>query len=143
MENFLIPHLGKLCLADLDVRRRRAAFGQIAKTTNSKGQPQSQSCLRHVSTTLWFLIALRGLRRGEACGLRWCEIDLDHGVLFVVINRTTAGYDVIEGDPKTAAGIRAVALDRHTVAVLREHRRRQLEHRDRRLAADKIWHDSG
>jgi hypothetical protein len=50
-------------------------------------------------------------------------------VRFVVRNCTPAGYRVIEGDPKTAAGVRAVALDRHTVRVLREHRRRQLEHR--------------
>jgi integrase len=92
---------------------------------------------------LWWLIALRGLRRGEACGLRWSEIDLDHGVLFIVRNRTTAGYQVIEGEPKTAAGVRAVALDRHTVRVLREHRRRQYEQRARRLAAGKIWRDSG
>jgi integrase len=51
----------------------------------------------------------RGLRRGEACGLRWSELDLEHGVLFVVRNRTTAGYQVIGGEPKTAAGRRAVA----------------------------------
>ena len=25
----------------------------------------------------WRLIALRGLRRGEACGLRWADLDLD------------------------------------------------------------------
>jgi hypothetical protein len=45
VEHFLIPHLGRLCLADLDVRRLRAAFAQIARTTNSKGQPHSPSCL--------------------------------------------------------------------------------------------------
>jgi integrase len=92
---------------------------------------------------LWWLIAQRGLRRGEACGLRWCELDLDNGVLFVVRNRTTAGYQVIEGDPKTQAGIRAVALDRHTVAVLRAHRSAQQAARARRLAAGKVWDDSG
>ena len=64
-------------------------------------------------------------------------------MLFVVWNRSTAGYQVIEGNPKTAAGVRAVALDRHTVKVLREHRRRQADQRDRRLAAGKNWHDSG
>jgi integrase len=26
---------------------------------------------------LWWLIALRGLRRGEAAGLRWNDVDLD------------------------------------------------------------------
>ncbi len=58
-------------------------------------------------------------------------------------NRTTAGYQVVEGEPKTAAGPRAAALDKHTVTVLREHRRRQLAHRDHRRAAGKTWIDSG
>jgi integrase len=35
---------------------------------------------------LWWLIRLRGLRRGEAFGLRWAEVDLDHGLLFIVRN---------------------------------------------------------
>jgi hypothetical protein len=52
VENFLIPHLGRLCLADLDTWRLRAAFAEIAQTTNSKGQPQSASCLQHLRTTL-------------------------------------------------------------------------------------------
>jgi hypothetical protein len=30
--------------------------------------------------------------------------EVDHGVLFVVRNRTTAGYRVVEGEPKTPAG---------------------------------------
>ncbi len=52
VEHLLIPYLGKLCLADLDTRRLRAAFTQIAKTTNHRGQPQSPSCLQHLRTTL-------------------------------------------------------------------------------------------
>jgi integrase len=92
---------------------------------------------------LWWLIGLRGLRRGEACGLRWTDIDLDHRLLFIVRNRTTAGYQVVEGPPKTAAGTRAIALDKHTVKILREHRRRQLAQRVHRIAAGKAWHDSG
>ncbi|MDR7279915.1 tyrosine-type recombinase/integrase [Catenuloplanes atrovinosus] len=91
----------------------------------------------------WWLAALRGLRRGELCGLRWAAVDLDRGLLFVERQRTTAGYDVVEGDPKTAAGRRAVALDKHTVAILRQHRRRQLDRRDRRHAANMTWADSG
>jgi integrase len=31
----------------------------------------------------YHLIALRGLRRGEACGLRWCDIDLDTGTAII------------------------------------------------------------
>ncbi|MFC5168982.1 site-specific integrase, partial [Nonomuraea angiospora] len=32
---------------------------------------------RHRLFALYRLIALRGLRRGEACGLRWKEVNLD------------------------------------------------------------------
>jgi integrase len=71
---------------------------------------------------LWWLIALRGLRRGEAAGLGWC--DLDHRQLTIVSQRTTVGSKVIEGEPKSAASQRAVALGRHTVTILRVHRRR-------------------
>jgi integrase len=39
--------------------------------------------------------------------------------------------------------VRAVALDRHTVKVLRGHRERQLAQRARRQDAGKTWHDSG
>jgi integrase len=31
----------------------------------------------------YWLIALRGLRRGEAAGLRWCDVDLDRRVMHV------------------------------------------------------------
>ncbi|MGH3714624.1 MAG: hypothetical protein ACRDT4_14365 [Micromonosporaceae bacterium] len=75
--------------------------------------------------------------------LRWSEVDLDHGVLFIVRSRTTAGYQVVEGEPKTLAGPRAVALDRHTVKILLEHRRRQLWQRAERLATGAAWRDSG
>jgi len=33
---------------------------------------------------LWWLIALRGLRRGEAAGLRWCDLDLDRRRVSIV-----------------------------------------------------------
>lgn len=91
----------------------------------------------------WWLAALRGLRRGEICGLKWAAVDLDRGLLVVERQRTTAGYTVVEGEPKTAAGRRAVALDKHTVAILRAHRSRQLAHRDKQHAAGKTWIDSG
>ena len=87
--------------------------------------------------------ACAGCARCEACGLRWSEVDLDWGVLYIVRNRTTAGYRVVEGPPKTTAGARAVTLDKHTVQVRREHRHHQAAHRARRLAVGKMWRDSG
>ena len=40
----------------------------------------------------YHLIALRGLRRGEAAGLRWCDIDLDSKTA-VVITQQLRQYD--------------------------------------------------
>ncbi|MFE9203853.1 tyrosine-type recombinase/integrase [Micromonospora sp. NPDC007230] len=92
---------------------------------------------------LWWLIALRGLRRGEAAGLRWTEIDLHARQLAVVRQRTTAGYDVHEGPPKSATSRRTIALDRHTVRILRRHADRQRQHRAVRIGAGKVCLDSG
>jgi integrase len=89
---------------------------------------------------LWWLAALRGLRRGELAGLRWADLDLNHRQLMIVRARTTAGYQVFEGPPKSAASMRTIALDRHTIAVLREHARRQRQERD---TAGGRWHDTG
>ena len=92
---------------------------------------------------LWWLIALRGLRRGEAAGLRWSDIDLDQHQLEIIRQRTTAGHQVIECPPKSAASARIIALDKHTVRVLRAHATRQRQERGRRLAAGKDWADTG
>jgi len=74
----------------------------------------------------YHLIALRGLRRGEACGLRWCDIDLGAGT--AIISWQLQQYDghVTLCPPKTAQSERIIALDRTTVAALRAHRARQL-----------------
>ena len=87
---------------------------------------------------LWWLAALRGLRRGEVTGLRWA--DLDHRQLMIVRARTTAGYQVFEGPPKSAASTRTIARDRHTVALLRQHAHRQRQEHD---TAGNRWQDTG
>lgn len=60
---------------------------------------------------LWFLLLATGLRRGEAVGLRWADIDLEGGVLSV--SRAIASVEgvAMEVEPKTARGRRAIALD--------------------------------
>jgi integrase len=93
---------------------------------------------------LFHLVAYRGLRRGEALGLPWTDLDLDAGGLAVrdnLVDPADVDEDYEEfDDPKSAAGERTVSLDNQTVAALRAWRRRQKEER---LAAGQAWIDSG
>jgi integrase len=84
------------------------------------------------------LAVLRGLRRGELCGLRWASTDLDAGLL--VVDHTILELDghLTGGVPKTRAGVRRVYLDATTAGLLREHRKTQIA---ARMRAGADWQD--
>ncbi|MFI0351325.1 tyrosine-type recombinase/integrase [Actinomadura sp. 9N407] len=94
----------------------------------------------HRLYALYHLIAFRGLRRGEACGLRWVDIDLDKRVLNVRWQITQLGGSTREGKPKSEAGEGQVSLDKQTVKALRAHKTRQ---NTERLAAGDAWRETG
>jgi integrase len=79
----------------------------------------------HRLYALFHLIALRGLRCGEAAGLRWSDLDLDAGTLAVTGQLQQLGGRMVAGPPKSSAGRRVIALDKTTIAALREHQARQ------------------
>ncbi|MBC9730446.1 tyrosine recombinase XerC [Streptomyces sp. TRM68367] len=74
---------------------------------------------------LFHLIAFRGLRRGEACGQKWTDTNLDAGLITVAKQLVVDGWEVYEDDLKTDAGARTIALDSDTVRALRRHRAQQ------------------
>lgn len=78
---------------------------------------------------LWVLLATTGMRRGEAVGLRWQDVDLEAGTLAVIQTIQSMGSKLLVSEPKTAAGRRPIATDKSTVAALRDHRKRMLEER--------------
>ena len=51
-----------------------------------------------------------GLRRGEICGLRWENVDLERRIIRIRSVRTTAGGTVVEKCPKTPTSIRELGL---------------------------------
>jgi integrase len=90
--------------------------------------------------TLRQLMAFTGLRRGEALGLRWSDLDLERGRATICQTILPIAHRPTVGEPKTARGRRSVALDRRTVEALQLHRRRQ---REQRLLVGPDFHDHG
>ena len=57
-----------------------------------------------------FICAYLGLRRGELCGLRWNDVDLEHKTITIENTRTQAGKKEIEKGTKTASSTRTLYL---------------------------------
>jgi integrase len=92
----------------------------------------------HPDVALFRLLWATGMRRGEAVALRWEDVDLVAGTVAVRRNATSVGGQVRVGAPKTERSRRTVKLGADSVAMLREHRARQDEHR---LAMGAGWND--
>jgi integrase len=75
---------------------------------------------QHRLYPLFRLITLVGLR-GEACALRWCDMDLRHRALLVCRQLQQHGGELALCETKTVGSVRVIALDRLTVTVLRRH----------------------
>ena len=89
---------------------------------------------------IWHLLAMTGMRRGEALGLRWEDVDLEAGRLSVRRALIPNGAVVVVSEPKTARGRRSVALDPETVEVLKRQAGQQLPDQVKKGDA---WSDTG
>ncbi|WP_433080070.1 tyrosine-type recombinase/integrase [Dactylosporangium sp. CA-052675] len=85
---------------------------------------------------LYHLIVFTGLRRGEACGLHWDDVDLDASSITVRWQIVQIGWETVLDTPKTAESEGSVAIDAETVAAFRAHRARQNRER---LAVGSSW----
>lgn len=75
------------------------------------------------------LVAFRGLRRGEAVGQDWRDVDLDGQSITIAKNIVVRQWTPEEGVPKTDGSAGTIALDSLNVEVLRAHRECQLQER--------------
>lgn len=70
---------------------------------------------------LWAVLATTGMRRGEALGLKWSDVDLEHSTVTIRRALVVAGYEAYESKPKTASGMRLVHLHGRTADALVKH----------------------
>lgn len=132
-DNTTPPRLGR-AKADTWSRQEAAAF--LATSESDALHP------------LWHLLLLEGMRRGEALGLRWRDVNFDRGTAHIVQTVThnkakrqpdepSEARTLIQNRTKTGAGARTVRLTKATLEALRTHRKAQTA---RRLAAPE-WQD--
>ena len=72
-----------------------------------------------------FICAYLGLRRGELCGLRWSDVDLEHQTITIENTRTQAGKKEIEKGTKTASSTRTLYLPDTLCDMLKAAREHQ------------------
>ncbi|MGI5918677.1 MAG: tyrosine-type recombinase/integrase [Christensenellales bacterium] len=83
----------------------------------------------HPMLPMVILCLYYGLRRGEACGLRWEDIDWDKGVISINRQRIPVNGKVIEVDLKTDNSVRRLSLTEKSKQILMAEYARQQENK--------------
>jgi integrase len=94
---------------------------------------EAQAFLQHAEgdrlEALWILLLGSGLRRGEALGLQWTDIDLTERT--VSVQRSLGLLDCVPviSSPKTNKSKRVISVGSSVIDALRSHRHRQAQER--------------
>ncbi len=92
-----------------------------------------------VYRALFTMLLYTGMRRGEACGLEWSDIDFENGLADINKSSTyLAGVGVFDKDTKTASSHRVIKMPLPAVEILQEYRQYQ---RKERLKIGDRWKD--
>ena len=74
--------------------------------------------------TYFKLIIATGMRRGECCGLKWCDIDWEQRSIHICRNAVkVTDEEIFVKEPKTRAGDRYVYFSAEMESLLREYQK--------------------
>src|SRR5712692_4335786 len=105
---------------------------EIQPLTMEQAQQLLVGSKGHRFEALYTLALTTGMREGELLALRWSDINFEQGYLQVRRTvRRIRGQGFKENEPKTAAGRRRIALSPFLIGVLKTHRSRQEQARQR------------
>jgi len=123
-------------------RKRKA---QPTVFTPDEVQVFIQACETHRLGPLYVLMAVTGIRLGEALGLLWQNVDLDRATIFVrqALQRVDLSDGTVElqiVEPKSETSYRVVSIPASVLPTLVKHRAAQNRER---LVAGSRWHQKG
>jgi integrase len=98
------------------------------------------ACKGHRLEALFTVALSLGLRKGEALGLRWEDVDWQGQQLRIrkSLQRVNGKLELV--DLKTESSLRTLPLTSELISTLKEHRKRQLEGK---MLAGSEWQDNG
>jgi len=118
--------------ADLADPPRQKDVEDAAPEMRTWSGPQLAAFLENTKDTrygpAWMFLATTGMRRGEALGLRWADLNLATGKVSIRQTVVTVNHRTSYGKTKTGRP-RVIELDSRTVAVLRQQKSRQAQER--------------
>lgn len=116
------------------IRRNPAGMVELPKAERYRPKTwtkdQADRFLKHTEDdplgVLFRLLLITGMRRGEAIGLQWGDLDVTERLLKIQRAITLVQGELLVGPPKSEAGIRTVYLDTATTDKLHRLQRRAL-----------------
>lgn len=133
--NFL-GALGQAVKMDL-IKKNPAKHVEVPKTKKYQAEvytpEEVQILLENVIDTdmevpIALLVGL-GLRRGEVLALRWQDVDLERGKVYIRRNMVRVDKEIIFKDPKTETSNREIELPSTVLKLLQVERKRYLTNR--------------
>jgi len=86
------------------------------------------------------LMIITGARRGEVMGLKWSEIDMEHGTIHICETLLSSDHGAYTDTPKTEESRRYINIPKETVDLLQEFR---AEQERVRAAVGDCWQETG
>ena len=129
------------------VTRNEAAMSTPVTVKRTEGRSLSPTQAKRLTETLktcpmgslFTVMLTTGMRRGEALGLRWEDVDLKKGVISVRQQLQRINGELKATEVKTERSRRSINLAKPTVVALKEYKAAQREER----LASAAWTDTG
>jgi integrase len=129
------------------VTRNEAAMSTPVSIRRAEGRSMTAAQARRLMTTLkdvptgslFMLMLVTGVRRGEALGLRWEDVDLKKGVISIRQQLQRIDGELKVTEVKTEKSRRSINVPKSLVEELKAHKSAQTKTR----LETPVWHETG